>query len=266
MRAVLQLEMGVACAGRYETRASIMSAERTGGVFEMKFPLDRDKVGAVLDWMRTHLAPDPHGSGEHRDTYLVQSLYLDTPKFDVFHRRGSFGRAKFRIRRYGTHPEVFLERKLKRGGIVRKRRVPVDERDLEHLHSEANGTPWPGSWFHHRLHLRQLMPMTRMNYLRVARFGVEGARKFRVTLDRELHVARADGMTAPGVVPGEDLLRGGAVLEVKFADTMPAVVRRLVEEQQLLPGPFSKYRIGVQACGLVSEPAPDAEPTPLPGL
>jgi len=254
------------CGGRYETGASIMSGERTGGVFEIKFPLDRDKVAAVLDWMRARLEPDPHGGGEHRDAYLVQSLYLDTPNFDVFHRRGSFGRAKFRIRRYGTHPAVFLERKLKRGGVVRKRRVPVDERELRHLESEANGASWPGAWFHHRLSLRHLVPMTRMNYLRVARFGVEDNRKFRVTLDRELHVTRADGIVPPGLVGGEDLLRGGAVLEVKFVDAMPAVVRRLVEELHLLPGPFSKYRIGIRACGLVSEPAPEAEPTPLPGL
>lgn len=236
-----------------------MSAVRTGGVFEMKFPLSRDQVPGVLGWMRSDLQPDPHGGGEHGDAYLVQSLYLDNATFDVYFRRGSFGRAKFRIRRYGSHPAVFLERKLKRGGIVRKRRVPVEAEDLGHLEAEANGLAWSGAWFHHRLALRGLQPVTRMTYLRIARHGVEDGGKFRVTLDRELRVERAEGIRVPGPVAGADLLQGGAVLEVKFAEVMPAAFRRLIEGMGLIPGPYSKYRSGVRACGLVQEPAPAAE-------
>jgi hypothetical protein len=36
----------------------------------------------------------------------------------VFHRRGSFGRSKYRIRRYGEAQVGFLERKLKTRGLL----------------------------------------------------------------------------------------------------------------------------------------------------
>lgn len=233
-----------------------MAEERRDGVCEIKFPVQPETVPRVLEWMRAELAPDPHGTGVEADSYLVQSLYLDTPDFDVFHRRGSSGRAKFRIRRYGDAPELFLERKLKRGGVVRKRRVSVGPGDLERLVVVANGATWGGAWFHHRLSLRGLRPVILMNYRRVARQGVEAQGRFRVTLDRELRAMRADRFRAPEGIEGGDLLRGTGVLEVKFASAVPAVVKRFLEQTGLVAGPLSKYRLGVRSCGLVAEPEP----------
>ena len=66
---------------------------------------------ALREWARAHLAPDHFGSGPHGDGYTTTSLYFETPGFDVYHRRGSYGRSKFRIRRYGEADIVFLERK-----------------------------------------------------------------------------------------------------------------------------------------------------------
>ncbi len=231
-----------------------MAEERRDGVREIKFPVGPEAVPRVLAWMRTELTPDPHGTGTEADAYLVQSLYLDTPGFDMFHRRGSFGRAKFRIRRYGDAADLFLERKLKREGVVRKRRVSVSTADLDRLVTVANGLTWGGAWFHHRLCLRGLRPVILMNYWRVARQGLEAPGRFRVTLDRELRAVPADRFRAPGGIDGGDLLQGSGVLEVKFASEVPAVVRRFLEETGLVSGPLSKYRLGVRSCGLVREP------------
>lgn len=232
-----------------------MKRESEGGVFEVKFPVPPDRIASVLDWMREVLRPDPHGTGEHGDSYLVQSVYLDTPEFDVFHKRGSYGRAKFRIRRYGTDPAIFLERKLKRTGIVRKRRVPVVADDLSSLNEKANGKAWVGSWFHHRLALRRLRPVVRMTYRRVARLGDGPEGRFRVTLDRDVRAEKVDAVQAPQPFEAEDLLGGGALLEVKFKDHLPTEVKRLLERTGLSAGPFSKYRLGVKSCGLVAEMA-----------
>jgi hypothetical protein len=38
------------------------------------------------------------------------------PKFDVYRRSGSYGKSKFRIRRYGAAPIMFLERKFRTNG------------------------------------------------------------------------------------------------------------------------------------------------------
>lgn len=236
-----------------------MKRESESGVFEIKFPVPQDRIEAVLAWMRAALHPDPHGTGEHGDSYLVQSVYLDTSNFDVFHKRGSFGRAKFRIRRYGTNPAVFLERKLKRTGVVRKRRVPVEAGELTSLNAEANGKVWAGAWFHHRLALRGLRPVVRMTYRRVARFGDGQEGRFRVTLDRDVRAEKLDTLQAPQPFDAEDLLGGGALLEVKFKDALPAQVKGLLERTGLSSGPFSKYRLGIKSCGLVAEPAAEVE-------
>lgn len=221
----------------------------------MKFPVPADRVERVLAWIRGRWQPDPHGTGEAGDVYLVKSLYFDTPAFDVFHRRGSFGRAKFRVRRYGECPDLFLERKLKREGVVRKRRVAVDPREIERLLVEANGAVWEGAWFHHRLALRGLRPVVMMNYRRVARWGEVPEGRVRVTLDRELRAVVAGGIQVPEVIQGADLLGGGAVLEIKFPTSLPAEVRVFLEETGLSANGFSKYRLGVKSCGLL--PAED---------
>ncbi len=244
--------------------------ERRDGVHELKFPVPAPLIEPTLDWMRSELRADPHGGGEAADTYLVQSLYLDTPDFDVFHRRGSYGRAKFRIRRYGEAPFVFLERKLKRAGIVRKRRLAVEPTQLDHLASRANGQVWPGAWFHHRLALRQLAPVVEMNYLRVARLGADASGPFRVTLDRQLRATRATGFSVPHPLPGDDLLAGNALLEVKFDQDLPATARRFIEKTRLAVAGFSKYRTGVRAAGWVPADAPvteeEDEPEPIAGI
>ena len=55
----------------------------------------------IHDWARSRLAADPNATAELGDAYQVTTLYFDTEQFDVFFRKGSFGRSKYRIRRYG---------------------------------------------------------------------------------------------------------------------------------------------------------------------
>ncbi|MCC6231304.1 MAG: polyphosphate polymerase domain-containing protein [Verrucomicrobiales bacterium] len=231
-----------------------MTTKRESGVYELKFRVRGQDFAAVSAWMRAQLRADPHGTGEHGDLYLVQSLYLDTPSWDVFHRRGSYARAKFRIRRYNDAGVVFLERKMKREGIVRKRRVAVAMEEMEHLKAEANGAVWAGAWFHHRLAVRRLQPAVAMSYERLARFGEEAEERFRMTLDRDLRAVPPGGIAVPRLVSSGDLFAGDGLVEVKFATALPVSVRGLVEKGWLVPASFSKYRTGVSSCGLVPLP------------
>ena len=79
----------------------------------------------IRHWARTHLDPDAHGLGPFGDEYRTTSVYFDTDAFDVFHRRGSFGRSKYRIRRYGDEETVFLERKMRQPAVLAKRRTSL---------------------------------------------------------------------------------------------------------------------------------------------
>src|SRR5207244_10218170 len=90
---------------------------------EIKFLVSPALAGQIRDWARGRLAPDPNAAGGSGDAYLVTSLYFDTGQFDVFHRKGSFGRSKYRVRRYGPREVTFLERKLKIGRAACRRRT-----------------------------------------------------------------------------------------------------------------------------------------------
>ena len=92
------------------------SRETRGAASELKFVVDADTGMRIVDWARDRLPADPYGTGPFGDEYRVTSLYFDTANLDTLHARGSFGRSKYRVRRYGDHSKVFLERKLRRPG------------------------------------------------------------------------------------------------------------------------------------------------------
>ena len=100
---------------------------------EIKFVIAAALGGRIRDWARANLEPDPYGAGPFKDQYHTASLYLDTTAGDVFHRRGSFGRSKYRVRRYGEASFVFLERKLRKPGILVKRRTIVSLDSIDRL-------------------------------------------------------------------------------------------------------------------------------------
>src|ERR1039457_5039632 len=125
---------------------------------EIKFLLTPALAEQIRSWARTHLMPDPNAQGAHSDIYRITSLYFDTEQLDVFHRRGSYGRGKYRIRRYGQSEVSFLERKLRTRNQLTKRRAGVELGALERLTWAGPQRDWIGRWFHRRLLARTLGP------------------------------------------------------------------------------------------------------------
>jgi len=101
----------------------------------------------------------------------------------VFHRNGSYGRSKYRIRRYGRSDVACLERKLKTRGLLAKRRSPVELEELPRLNNGDPEPGWAGQWFHQRLQARRLDPVCRIQYRRTARVAMTRNGPIRLTLD-----------------------------------------------------------------------------------
>jgi hypothetical protein len=230
---------------------------RGGGAapaYELKFLLDEERGHEVEAWARRRLALDPHGEPELGGAYRTTSLYFDTPELDVYHRTPSYRRSKFRVRRYGSMPWTFLERKSKWGDRVAKRRVAVPEHELPHLARPVAPLDWPGDWFHGNLIRRQLLPACRIAYERTAFFGscVDGP--MRLTLDRHARGIVTDNWGVTAFAEGVPLLAGQAILEFKFRSALPAPFKELVHDLRLRPSTVSKYRLCREAWGV-----------PLPG-
>ena len=226
---------------------------------EVKFVVEPALAARIREWARSHLAPDPHGRGPSGDEYLTTSVYFDTEQLDVFHRRGSFGRSKYRIRRYGDEELVFLERKLREPTVLAKRRTMTPLTALARLEAGEPHPSWAGHWFHARLAARRLRPVCQVSYRRTARLGIAGGDCIRLTLDEGL-AAQPSAQAGFRDDPGVAVIDVQQILELKFRYQTPALFKRLVEEFALTPQSASKYRFGMTATGQV----PAAAPPPAP--
>jgi hypothetical protein len=229
---------------------------------EIKFLVDESLAPRLVEWARANLARDAFGTGLFGDEYTTTSLYYETPDFDVYHRRGSYGRSKFRVRRYGASDIVFLERKFRTHRLLVKRRTTVPITDLEHLAASVPEPSWPGYWFHRRVLLRRLDPLIQMSYARVARVGMAGAGPIRMTVDTDLRVLpMPDRAFIPGV--GFPLIDGHCIVELKYRLDLPALFKQLVETFKIESSAVSKYRLGLSVldyapltAAIATEPGP----------
>lgn len=217
--------------------------ETRDGARELKFLVRAETAAEVLAWARPRLSPDPHAGGPSGDEYVTTTIYLDTHDQAVFHRRGSYGRSKYRIRRYGTSEIAFLERKLRTGRLLNKRRTTVSTGQLEALFDfSANGGV--SRWFLDRVAHRRLAPVCQVSYCRHALVGSTEDGPFRLTFDDDI---RVQPNTTTTFVPdgGLPVLEGRVIIEMKYCAEMPEVLGALVEEFALVPEAISKYRLSV---------------------
>ena len=210
-----------------------------------KFLVSHTAARHVRDWAADHLDPDPYGTGAAGDEYGTTSVYFDTDGFDVFHRRASFGRAKYRVRRYGQHDSVFLERKLRTPVLLAKRRTSVPMRELP-LVGDNGHTGWPGTWFLNRVKLRRLIPTCDVLYQRIARVSRNEHGLVRLTIDCAFGAARVNKVDFTDR-RRLSFLSDHVIVELNYRVTMPAIFKRLVERFALAPVRISKYRLALSA-------------------
>jgi hypothetical protein len=216
---------------------------------EVKFLAPCGQGAELREWARARFRPDPNAETEGGDGYRVTSLYFDTENYDVFHRRGSFGRSKHRIRRYGSSDCVFLERKLRTGDVVVKRRSLISLDELELLDRRECELGWEGEWFHRRLAVRRLKPVCQISYHRTA---LE-AGPLRLTMDSNIGVLRGGGIGFYASRHAVRLLEKQVIVELKYAGELPGPFREMIEEFRLAPQAVSKYRMAATMLGFGEE-------------
>jgi len=233
---------------------------------EMKFAIPAELGSEIRGWARKWLSPDPHAGGKLGDTYRTSSIYFDTRSFDVLRKTASFGRSKYRIRRYGESKDVYLERKLKTADLVSKRRSMIDVAELGQLENAEPRRDWVGFWFHRRIEARRLRPVCQISYLRMARIGACSSGAIRLTLDQDLRAIPVNRTAFHPARDGARLSEGCLILELKFRDAMPGLFQQLMESLGLEAKAVSKYRLAAAAPDCVdgwvapSAPVPGMEP------
>lgn len=217
---------------------------------ELKFVIGRPLAEEVRSWARRNMLADPHGRGADQDAYTITTLYLDTAEFDVLARTGSFGRGKYRVRRYGSSDVIFLERKMKSRGLVCKKRSQIEMGEISKLAQPEAKQGWAGYWFHRRILARGLRPVCQIAYARTARMGMTESGPIRLTLDDAVRAVPVHGFAFDARRPTVPLSEDRIVLELKYRGEVPALFQHFMEEFSLNPRNSSKYRSAGKALNL----------------
>ncbi len=181
--------------------------------------------------------------------YFIRSLYFDTPADTALREKndGISRREKFRIRYYNFDASVIhLEKKSKISGLCNKKSADLTEDEVRKIIDGDIG--WMKESddelvreLHHKMTVQQLKPKTIVDYWREP--FIYPAGNVRVTLDYDIKTGLASkdffGKDCPTVsVPDNPI-----VLEVKWDEFLPSVIRNSVQLGDRRTSAFSKYAI-----------------------
>jgi hypothetical protein len=231
------------------------------GAYELKYLIARDKAERMMEEAMGQLALDPYCTLQPNDGglgkgYWIESLYLDSNDLSVYHRRPGHTRRKYRIRKYGSGDQVFVERKSKRRGLVKKRRTVVSHSDLKtHIADASSLEEQDANWFYRRVARRGLQPTIRVGYFRRALMGTSPTGTIRMTLDTQVCFAPEQGFVWSGSLQdtlAPELFPQQTILELKFREALPLLYRQWIERFELGARSCSKYRTAMQASGILT--------------
>jgi hypothetical protein len=213
--------------------------------YELKFVLDEKQSHEVESLLAGHLVRDPFALPELGSAYRINTVYCDTPAFEVFHGVGSSRRRKYRVRTYGAPDSrslIYLERKTKVGQKVRKKRATIEASELAALSTFQPREGWHADWFHRQLLIRRLNPICCVSYLRTAYVGANDMGPIRLTFDRNLSGYATTGWLPNSAAEPIPFLAGRVVCEFKFRGTLPTLFKSAIQSLQLTSCGNSKYR------------------------
>lgn len=210
---------------------------------ELKHEINLSDMITIRQRLRAATLPDPHAVD---GKYFIRSLYFDNISDKALHEKldGINQREKFRIRFYnGDTTLIHLEKKSKLNGLGSKETA---ELSAEQANGIANGgyailknLPSPlCQELYRKMKAQGLRPKTIVDYTREPFIFPAG--NVRVTLDYNIRTwsncADFLSMDCP-TLPVSDAI----ILEVKWDEFLPDIIRDLVQLDGRQSGAFSKY-------------------------
>ena len=211
---------------------------------EWKYEINQADLLVLRQRLRAVARPDPHAVDGR---YLIRSLYFDNLEDKALREKidGVNCREKFRIRYYnGDLSLIRLEKKSKRNGLGTKVSVQLAAQEAQAIvNGELN---WMGDSgrplvqeLYSKISSQGLRPRTIVDYTREPFVYAPG--NVRVTLDYDIRTGLGcTDFLNPGCVTipaGEPV----TILEVKWDEFLPSVIRDAVQLEGRRAGAFSKY-------------------------
>ena len=211
---------------------------------EWKYEINQADLLVLRQRLKAVASPDPHAVD---GKYMIRSLYFDNAADKALREKldGISRREKFRIRFYNGDTSVIrLEKKSKTGGRGKKQSVNLTAVQVLDL---VNGrADWMADSqedlireLYIKMRIQRLRPKIIVDYIREP--FIFGPGNVRVTLDYDIRTGfRCEDFLNPAciTVPAGD---APMILEVKWDNFLPDIIRDAVSLKGRRPGAFSKY-------------------------
>lgn len=214
---------------------------------ELKHSIHAQDDQILAHRLRKLFLHDPHA--DSHGSYRVSSLYFDTPQDHALRQKidGVNNREKFRLRYYGSDTSfIRLEKKYKINGLCGKHSAKMTRTQVEQLLAGKIDFLLESDdplllELYSKMRGQLLAPKTIVTYDREAFLYAPG--NVRITIDRELRTASSvTDFLKPQLhhIPVSDGLR---VLEVKFDEYLPEIVKMAVQIPNRQAAAYSKYAV-----------------------
>ena len=213
---------------------------------ELKHSITQGEDRILSSRLRKLFSHDPNAGPE--GSYRISSLYFDTPTDRALRQKldGVNGREKSRLRYYGDDLSfIRLEKKYKINGLCGKRSTRLTREQAEKLLSGDIDFLLSGNALTQELYSKMkgqlLAPRTIVTYDREAFLFAPG--NVRITLDRNVRTGLASlDFLNPQLhhVPVSD---GLTVLEIKYDEFLPEIVKMAVQIPNTQASAYSKYAV-----------------------
>ncbi len=190
---------------------------------------------------------DPH-VGEN-GKYYIRSVYFDNINDKALREKidGVNEREKFRIRFYnGDLEKISLEKKCKINSLCLKISAPLNKEqceailngDIEWMRESKEGLIVE---LYSKMKYQLMCPKTIVDYTREP--YVYNAGNVRITIDSNIRSGLYNNNFLNLNVPTVEAADGGTILEIKYDEYLPDVIRDVVQLQSRSQSAFSKYAV-----------------------
>lgn len=199
---------------------------------ELKYLIKNSDREVLKLRLKSYFMMDPH-AGE--DGYMIRSLYFDDMWDTEYEEKesGVFARSKYRIRIYNCSDQsIKLERKKKQGNYIFKESANLTREEVDRiiagdysflLHSDQQLC----KEFYVERMTKMIHPRVIVDYDRIPLILPEGT--VRVTFDSDVRAAILSNDIFDPALPTLSCLEPGkCVMEVKFTEFMPEIIRDLI--------------------------------------
>jgi len=214
---------------------------------EIKHVIDAADKASICANLRAVAKLDEHAGPS--GSYRIRSLYFDSPADKALREKldGVNEREKFRIRYYNEDTSlIHLEKKVKRNGLGYKVSAELTAEEAQRIvDGDLDWMPVSGRGLvielYSKMKAQGLRPKTIVDYTRIPFVYAPG--NVRVTIDENIRTGlRSTDFLNPDCVTipaGEPVI----ILEVKWDEYLPTVIRRAVQVRNRRASAFSKYQL-----------------------